>query len=192
MRLVPRSVRRLIGDAAMLAAILTFFVTLIASWGALEPVFRSVSQWIASVAGVNWGILLQLIRIGMAGYLAYRLSRLVRNELDAMQSQIDSHWLDNMEAHAQTTDALGRVSRDMFAGNRGRHIDVVRLAVENQLQLILVVGFAARAARATLLEDIAARREMYEQTLTDDDAKAAALEVVTRYQNLLGANVLDE
>ena len=109
MRLIPTSLRKLASDAAMLSAILTFLVTGTLSWSALEPIFSTISQWVASLAGspVTWDILFLVIRYAMAGYLAYHLSRLVRNQLNAMQDQIHTQWVHNMITHAKTTDMLG-------------------------------------------------------------------------------------
>ena len=83
MRLIPRSWRGTVSEAAWISAILTFVVTFIASLGALASFVNTVSQWVASVAGIPVvaDIALRVLHVAMSAYLAYRVSRLVRNEL---------------------------------------------------------------------------------------------------------------
>ena len=107
-----------------------------------------------------------------------------------MQKKIDTQWLHNMTTHAQTTDMLAQVNEAMFATNMDRHIDVVRLRIENQLQLILLLGLAARADRADILRDIRRRGE-FAQELTHEATRTAALEVVHVYQDILGDTTED-
>ena len=194
MRLIPRSWRGTVSEAAWISAILTFVVTFIASLGALASFVNTVSQWVASVAGIPVvaDIALRVLHVAMSGYLAYRVSRLVRNELNAMQKQIDRQWLDNMDTHVHTQRLLGQVSEAVFAGNMQRGTDVLRLQVENQLQLILLMGIVTSADRASVLDDIAARRRMIAETFTDGNLRTAALEIIARYEALLAANALDE
>ena len=79
----------------------------------------------------------------------------------------------------------------MFTGNKERHIDVLKLQIENQLQLVLLIGLAARMDRADILRDIRTRRELAQHILTDEPTRTAALEVISQYQAILGDTLED-
>ena len=170
----------LLGAAGNVANILTLLAFTVVSWGALQPIVGGVTQWLTTVVGTHFApiALSRALQLGISVFVGLLMMLLVRKELFDMRRDIDLNTIKN-QTYTQTV--MGHVMGTV--ADRG--MDVRRLYVENYLQRILLMGFAARADKATVRNAISSRRGVVQQQLTDEDDKAMALGMIELYERTI-------